>query len=239
MGDSTGSQISFEQSGPDIDGAIEAFLSSQPQLDGVVLWGLCDAASSILMHGVTNRNVCGIILLNPWVRSDATIASARLNKYYGQRLLSRSFWKKLLSGKVDISDSIKGLVSDLRKRTRPQTHDDAFGTDFGKSPNGLTGFRFKMLAGLNRFSGPILIILSGADLTAGEFVEISKAQNGWKEALEKPGVTIRFLDNADHTFSTALWRNRVEAWTREWLEAFESSAQKPSKPVVGNGTFSS
>ena len=34
-------------------------------------------------------------LLNPWVRSDATIAKTYLKHYYGQRLLEKEFWAKL------------------------------------------------------------------------------------------------------------------------------------------------
>ncbi len=50
MGDSEGSTRTFKDVGPDIAAAIDVLLREQPLLTGVVLWGLCDAASACLMY---------------------------------------------------------------------------------------------------------------------------------------------------------------------------------------------
>jgi hypothetical protein len=31
-------------------------------------------------------------------------------------------------------------------------------------------------------------------------------------------VTVQRLEEADHTFSRALWRDQVAAWSRDWIE---------------------
>lgn len=223
MGDSTGSQINFENSGPDIEAAIGAFLELEPGLDSVVLWGLCDAASSILMEGADHPMVRGLVLLNPWVHSDDTVASARISHYYGKRFLSRVFWRRLLSGDVDLRKSIAGFLADWRTRTDFKRRGDRANSDPFSSADSETDFRERMLKGLRQFESPVLLILSGADLTAGEFIELTRDHAGWREALGKPGVTTFRLEDADHTFSTARWRHTVEEWTVERLTLLDST----------------
>ncbi len=228
MGDSTGSQIDFKNSGPDIEAAIEAFLEAEPGLDGVVLWGLCDAASSILMEGAGHPMVRGLVLLNPWVRSDDTVASARINHYYGKRFFSRVFWRKLLSGNVALRKSLVGFLADWRTRNDFKRRGDRANSDLLSSTDSAADFREKMLRGIRQFESPVLVILSGADLTAGEFVELTKGHAGWREALGKPGVTTLRLEDADHTFSTARWRHIIEEWTVERMMLLDSTiAQHP------------
>lgn len=226
MGDSTGPSVSFEESGPDINAAIGKFLEVERDLDGVVLWGLCDAASSILMEGVKNEGVKGIVLLNPWVRSEASEASSRISNYYGNRLRSKVFWKKLLSGKVDIRASIRGYVSDWRNGRRFAKNIGESASDKRHHGAKSNDFRERMLGGLRAFEAPVLLVLSGADLTAGEFTELVDNHDGWRAAMEKSGVTIRRLAGADHTFSNAHWRREVEQWTIEWLGRVDDASAK-------------
>ena len=83
MGDSSGSKAAFYQQTADIELAIDAFFQQCPQLTQVVLWGLCDAASAILIK--LNRpdpRVSGVILLNPWVRQQQSHAKTMLKHYY-------------------------------------------------------------------------------------------------------------------------------------------------------------
>ena len=50
--------------------------------------------------------VCGLILANPWVRTEAGEARAQVRHYYGQRLLTRVFWGKVFSGQFDVAASL-------------------------------------------------------------------------------------------------------------------------------------
>ena len=104
MGDSSGEHRDFSNASADIAAAIDALQRQLPSVTRVCLWGLCDGASAALLYcqDTGDRRVSGLCLLNPWVRSDASLARAQVKHYYGQRLRLRQkeFWVKLLSGQV-------------------------------------------------------------------------------------------------------------------------------------------
>src|SRR5690606_15104146 len=66
MGDSEGQPRSFDRLDSDIRAAMDAFAFALPSVTRIVLLGLCDAASAILIYGYTDSRVRGLILLNPW-----------------------------------------------------------------------------------------------------------------------------------------------------------------------------
>jgi hypothetical protein len=63
----------------------------------------------------------------------------------------------------------------------------------------------------------MLLILSGNDLTAKEFVEFARSSTPWRGLLERPNVSRIDLPEADHTFSQHDWQLRVEADSIAWL----------------------
>lgn len=213
MGDSTGTQRNFEQITPDIAAAIGALQAQCPQVRRIVLWGLCDAASAALLYcdETHDPRIAGLCLLNPWVRSAATLAKTQVKHYYGQRLLQREFWAKLLSGRLNVIDSIAELLRKLGQATA-QTEQNL-------------GFQERMARGWKHFTGPTLLILSGNDYTAKEFLEYAASSASWHGLLERPGVTRFDLPNADHTFSSAVWRDTVAETCLKWLTA--TSEQPP------------
>jgi hypothetical protein len=91
--------MAFEQITPEIGAAIDALQHHAPQLRQVVLWGLCDAASAALLylHDRDDPRVRGLCLLNPWVRSPASLARTQVKHYYTAAAAQREFWAKLLS----------------------------------------------------------------------------------------------------------------------------------------------
>ena len=71
-----------------------------------------------------------------------------------------------------------------------------------------------MLRGWQHFSGKVLIITSGNDLTAQEFVEYAAGSPNW----DTTGRLSTFsLEQADHTCSTPSSRQAAERKTLEWL----------------------
>ncbi|MCK7493609.1 MAG: hydrolase 1, exosortase A system-associated [Comamonadaceae bacterium] len=88
MGDSSGALRGFEQITPDIGAAVDALLQRAPGVRRVVLWGLCDGASAALLylHERRDPRVRGVCLLNPWVRSEASLARTHVKHYYTRRL---------------------------------------------------------------------------------------------------------------------------------------------------------
>lgn len=211
MGDSEGDLRHFEAVGDDIAAAIAAFQAHCPQVTKIVLWGLCDAASSALLYWDAARDgrIGGLILLNPWVRSETTLARAHIKHYYGQRLLQAEFWRKLLTGKLGLGRAIGGFLGSLNNAR--QDNRSAAATES-------LSFQKKMVRGLGAFTGPVLLLLSGNDYTAKEFLETVKADTAWAAALGQPSVTRIDIAEADHTFSSAEWRGQVENITRQWLE---------------------
>ena len=62
-----------------------------------------------------------------------------------------------------------------------------------------------------------MLILSGRDYTAKEFLEYANTNPAWSGLLADRKVSRLDLIEADHTFSTAKWRVAVEDGTLRWL----------------------
>lgn len=78
----------------------------------------------------------------------------------------------------------------------------------------------RLLEAMQRFRGRVLFIFSGADLTAQEFLDMTKASRRWQQLLAGPAVQQHTLAGADHTFSTRAWRDQVADWTAQWVQAW-------------------
>jgi exosortase A-associated hydrolase 1 len=212
MGDSDGEMRTFESVASDIRAAIDTLMRSVPSLTGVALWGLCDAASAALMYCTHDPRVKGVAIANPWVRSQAGEAQSYVKHYYGQRLLQRSFWSKALSGKLNVTASVSDFVRKLW-RARAAGAAAAEGGSFID----------RMRRGLQKFSGPTLILMSERDLTAQEFRDLSAASADWQRALRRAGVTTIDLPGADHTFATEGALQLATRHSLEWLRTSLSS----------------
>lgn len=216
MGDSSGTQRDFLSISDDIAASIRTLLRACPGVRKVVLWGLCDAASAALIYWQQTRDplVSGLCLLNPWVRSEATLARTRVKHYYGQRLLQREFWSKVLSGKLALGRSLSSLMRNLiLSMTVP-----------GQPKSETLTFQEVMAQACNQFDGAILLILSGDDHTAKEFLEYAATSAPLSAALRQSSLERRDMAEADHTFSNALWRRQVEETTVDWLKTLPGPA---------------
>lgn len=215
MGDGGGAMRSFEEVDQDIGAAIDAFQQTCPAVRSIVLWGLCDAASAALLYVDANhdKRVAGLVLLNPWVRSEVSLAQTQIKHYYGQRLLQGEFWRKLLKGRVEVRKSLLGLIE---KVTMASRRDHAPGNQ-GRS------FQDRMAGGWRQFSGKLLLILSGQDYVAKEFLEYVGANRAWSGLLDGAGVHRVDIADADHTFSSRAQRAQVENTTLAWLQSFAAA----------------
>jgi exosortase A-associated hydrolase 1 len=229
MGDSEGVLRGFEFIGEDIRAAIDEFHRRVPDLSRVVLWGLCDGASAAALYAPSDARVAGVVMVNPWVRSEQSEASAYLRHYYLRRLLSREFWTKLLSGGVNLRASLKSFAHKVKRAFLPG--DDVVPADAQVAPSPdavrrppmtLPDLAPRMCHALQEFQGEVLIITSGDDLTAAEFLTVSGASRDWQTLRKRAAVQQHHLDAADHTLSTSPWKRQVEAWTLEWLRSMSS-----------------
>lgn len=209
MGDSTGDARDFEAVTPDIRAAIDALRNACPTVTKVVLWGLCDAAAALLYCDETrDPRLAGLCLLNPWVGSEATLAKTQVKHYYGQRLMQKEFWTKLLGGRLNIGRAVGEFVSKLA-----QVSAGRGASAVSPAPT----FQERMARGLKEFPGSVLL-LSGDDYTAKEFIEYTAAADSWRGLLARTGLTRIDIAGADHTFSSRAWRGTVESACVNWLQ---------------------
>ena len=157
------------------------------------------------------------MLLNPWVRSDAGLAKTRIKHYYGQHLLEREFWKRLTSGRVDVAHAVASFARNVMSASSNRP----------RAARGAT-FQEQMAEGLATFTGPVLLILSGRDLTATEFLEHVQANKVWMDLLGRPNLSRHDLPDADHTFSSERSRQEIEVRTLEWLSQSFFTASRRS-----------
>ena len=228
MGDSEGEPRNFESVSADIAAAIEALQAREPAVKQVALWGLCDGASAALLycHETNDPRVIGLCLLNPWVRSEASLARTQVKHYYSQRLRQKEFWVKLLSGKVAAS-AVGGLMRSFKTAysgpaSQPDRKNDR-------------PFQARMAQAWNTPSRPILLMLSENDYVAKEFQVYAKTSSDWSVALYRPLLQRYDLPEADHTCSTAAWRKRVEDRVTEWLlQTLPSQSKLHEKTKLGD-----
>jgi exosortase A-associated hydrolase 1 len=206
MGDSEGDSRDFDNIGDDIRCAIDHFMQAVPGMREVAIWGLCDAASAALFYACQDPRVTGLALVNPWVRTQTGMARTYLRHYYASRLLAPELRQKILQGRFDYLAAGRSFFSLLHA---------AFSK---KIPH--TTLPDRMFDGYSRFRGKVLLILSGNDYTAREFADLSSASGKWTRMLAD-GRTLRVeLAGANHTFSTAEWREKVAGHTRRWIKSW-------------------
>src|SRR5690606_7441584 len=99
----------FEEVEDDLRCAIDAFFKETRRKE-MVTWGLCDAASAAVFYAYMDPRVTGLVLLNPWVRTNEGSAKVYLKHYYASRIFEREFWGKVLTGKFTYSDAIRSLA---------------------------------------------------------------------------------------------------------------------------------
>jgi exosortase A-associated hydrolase 1 len=208
MGDSDGEFPGFEQIQPDVAAAVDLLTREVPTLRKIILWGLCDATLAMSIHARRDPRIAGVVLVNPWVRSESELARAHLRHYYLSRLTQREFLGKVLKGEFDFVASARSfwgnLIRALASRERP--------AEGGSNP-----LAQRLAHELKRFDGRILIILSGRDLTAKEFELATRGSIAWRTIYREKRVTRMEMAAADHTFSRREWRDQVANWTWEWM----------------------
>jgi exosortase A-associated hydrolase 1 len=156
VGDSEGENRGFRHAGRDIAAAIEAFRALAPQLERVVAFGNCDAASALMLAGGAGCD--GLVLSNPWtIEADEGEDAAEalppeaIRARYLEKLRNPREVARLLSGGVDLGKLARGLTRSLRPPPPPSS------------------LAQDMRAGLAGFGGRVAILIATADRTAQVF----------------------------------------------------------------------
>ncbi len=239
MGDSSGQPRPYTDIDDDIDAAIGGLLVQRPGLQRALLWGLCDAATAVALYLQRRRDprVAGVCLVNPWVRSEQTLARARLDHYYRRRLLQADFWRKLLRGGVGLA-----ALQSWREQRRLARAAPAGGHGAGVS----TGTRIhtsttasastltpastladQVLDSLDSCGLPAHLLLADADLTAQEFATALRARHG-----PHPPWPVQRIADADHTFSSPAADAALMAASLAALQATGAAALSATGPAA-------
>ena len=221
MGDSEGATRKFSAVDEDIKSAIDNFYQQCPDLSGVVIWGLCDAASAALFYAYQDNQIKGLVLLNPWVFTEQGAAKTYLKHYYRERLFSPDLWKKIATLKFDYHQSFKSLFSFLNKLIHSKLHTKEVNKEKGESilVDSNLPLPDRMRECLSRFKNPVQFILSGRDLTADEFREAVNSDKGWGELFSSRAIDVIEVPEADHTFSSEVLRNKVAEITLNFMQS--------------------
>ncbi|MDE2301798.1 MAG: hydrolase 1, exosortase A system-associated [Sphingomonadales bacterium] len=152
VGDSSGPNLGFRESAPDIAAALAALRAAQPHLTRIAAFGNCDAASALML--AQGAGADALILANPWShdRDDGAPDPAALRHHYRRRLADRGALSRLLTGRI----ALKPLLASLRGTLAPAVPESALLAD--------------MRQGLAGFTGPAHILLAERDRTAQAFL---------------------------------------------------------------------
>jgi exosortase A-associated hydrolase 1 len=211
LGDSEGEARDFERIERDISTALSEFSRRIPSMRKVVIWGLCDAATAGIFYASKyNDSVAGIVMLNPWVRDLQLQAQTVVRDYYGKRIFDIRAWRDLFLSPRALLSASRSIIASLSR---------AVGLSITKrNETELEPLVVRFPKAVARFKGPMLLIVSGQDLTAAEFL---RAAASWRNnsALDQSRIRRIELADADHTFSSRRWRDQVASATSEWLES--------------------
>jgi len=228
MGDSDGQLTGFESVNEDVKCAVDRLSMEVPTVKKVVLWGLCDGATAAGFYAALDSRVCGIVLLNPWVRSDTSLARSLLFHYYVKRLFDARAWLGVLGNTGALKTAVRSFFGNVRKvagSPAAQKPSEADAKAIVVSKQSARPPLAKRLGdALQSFRGAVLVILSTADITANEFAEAAKSERALRRRLRQKDVTQFRLADADHTFSSQRWRDRVSEWTCDWLRSQRGDA---------------
>ena len=203
-GDSPGTALAFEDSATDIGQAAMELMKAVPPHTPLVIAGLCDGASAAAL-ALPSLNLLGLrpaalCLINPWVRSDASLNEALVKTWYWRRLSDPLAWRKLLSGAISlasISEFFRALYRQARARMGPGPAGDEWPAESATTVSSLPDQLLRRLMG---YRGQTWTILSGRDLTAGELDSLMERDVRWKRVVKDPARLLR-VPSADHTFS--------------------------------------
>lgn len=158
IGDSEGENRGFRKSRKDIASALEAFRAMSPQMERVVGFGNCDAASALML--AEGAGCDALVLSNPWTIEDAGVdgtenetspPAAAIRARYIEKLKNPAEVGRLLRGGVNLRKLAGGLLKSVRSDPAPSSLAE------------------EMERGLNTFDGSVRILLATADRTAQVF----------------------------------------------------------------------
>ena len=176
IGDSSGSNGGFRSSGPDLENALHVFRKLNPQMQRIVAFGNCDAATALALQ--SGAGCDALVLANPWIfeedGGEKLPPPSAIKARYGAKLRRPAEWLRLLRGDVRFWNLFSGLRA-----------------IFARASEG--GLNENIASGIAAFHGPVTIVLAGNDRTGQAFAA------SWSDS----DLDMIVRSGADHAFSKA------------------------------------
>ena len=203
IGDSEGVNGGFESSADDITAAVAAFREETPQVERVVAFGNCDAATAL---AVFHEGIGSLILANPWVIEASNTEDTRtpqsataIKARYLARLKDPRSLIDLFTGKIDLRKLAGGLAKAAQK----------------EAPSNLAA---RLASSLAASSVATHILVADRDMTAMAFM------GAFRDKLFDPvraraDVTLAKCDSASHSFADSAARTWLYDQIQQVLKA--------------------
>ncbi len=207
IGESTGQNRGFLDSAEDIAAASRFFRHEQPQVETIIAFGNCDAATALALFG-PEAGIDGYILANPWVIEPAgepdtgepMPSSAAIRSRYWDRIRNPRTIIDLLSGKIDFKKLLKGLKQASRSEEN-------------------SALSLRLREALSRLNGNTRILLAKRDTTARAFIAAWESKD-FESLRRDTDISVEVHDTASHSFADEEARNWL---TKKILEGLRSA----------------
>ena len=205
IGESEGDNRGFENSAADIAAAVSTFRIEAPNMQRLVAFGNCDAATALaLSHdGVA---IDALILANPWVIENASSeeastppTSAAVRARYWNRLKNPRSLIDLFTGKINLRKLAGGLVK-AAQADKP------------------TGLAERLAQSLANSTMPAAILIADRDTTALAFMS-AWTSNAFDDVRARQNMDLHKCPTASHSFADA----QAKAWLLSRIESVLSA----------------
>lgn len=188
IGESTGQNLGFLGSADEIAVAAKFLRQEQQQVDKIIAFGNCDAATALAVFG-PDAGIDGYILANPWViettsepdAEQSMPSSAAIRSRYWDRIKNPRTIIDLLSGKINFRKLLKGLKQASRSEEN-------------------STLSLQLRDALSGLGGNAYILLAKRDTTARAFLAAWSSAD-FAHVRAKSAITVEMLDSASHSFA--------------------------------------
>lgn len=188
IGESSGENREFLGSAEDISAAAQFLRQGQPQIDRIIAFGNCDAATALALYG-PDAAIVGYMLANPWViettsepdSEEPTISSAAIRSRYWDRIRNPRTIIDLLSGRIDFRKLLKGLKQASKSEEN-------------------SALSLRLRDAMSKLDGNSQILLAKRDTTARAFIAAWNSPD-FAAVRGISSITLATLDSASHSFA--------------------------------------
>ena len=207
IGESSGKNREFSSSAEEISAATHFLRQEKPQIDKVIAFGNCDAATALALFG-PEAGIDGYVLANPWVietgsepESEKPLPSAAaIRARYWDRIKNPRTIVDLLSGKIDLRKLLKGL------KQASKSEDNS-------------ALAIRMRDALSDMDCNSRILVAKRDTTARAFLAAWNSPD-FATLRDSSSITLETLDSASHSFADEVAKDWL---TGKLLEALRSA----------------